>query len=362
MNSRYGTFAVRHAEEERERKHHGEQHGPLRQAARQIEPRQVVQDDHREDEADPRDADRRDVEDGVVPLEEAADQADQHRVHGEIRDVAAPARRGRVAAPGDALEVAAVEARERVPERARRAEHGELLALIEREREVGAQREARGHEAERERSRRDPQPDAAIVRVHRRRHGWLLRIPESTAGRVRMQHASFRIRMPRLRPSLRVPHARRAVSGVPVLQGRGAAEADVGLRRAVEHAGQVVGRMGSTDERLRIVRRPARAWRLQHELIGRLTPSRSVPHFTRAFRHRNYQLFFGGQLDLAHRHLDAVGRRVVARLPPHRLRGAARRHRRSRPWFPSSSSRRSAASSPTASTGAASSSSRRRCR
>ena len=73
-----------------------------------------------------------------------------------------------------------------------------------------------------------------------------------------------------------------------------------------------------------------------------------MPRFTRAFRHRNYRLFFCGQLDLAHRHLDAVGGRVVAGLPPHRIRRAARRRRRSPARFPSSSSPPSAAPSPTA--------------
>ena len=109
---------------------------------------------------------------------------------------------------------------------------------------------------------------------------------------VRIPHASFRIRMPRLRPSLRVPDARRPVAVVPVVQRRRAAEADVGVRGAVEHAGEVVGRMGSSDRPLRIVRRPARPRRLQHEL----THGVAVRHFTRAFRHRNYQLFFAGQL------------------------------------------------------------------
>jgi hypothetical protein len=34
--------------------------------------------------------------------------------------------------------------------------------------------------------------------------------------------------------------------------------------------------MGSADQRVRIVRRPARPRRLQHELIARLKPSRST--------------------------------------------------------------------------------------
>ena len=42
---------------------------------------------------------------------------------------------------------------------------------------------------------------------------------------VRIPHASFRIRMPRLRSSLRVPDAREPVARVPGVPGRGAPEA-----------------------------------------------------------------------------------------------------------------------------------------
>ena len=87
---------------------------------------------------------------------------------------------------------------------------------------------------------------------------------------VRIPHASFRIRMPRLRSSLRVPDPREPVAFVPGVQGRRASEAHVGLRGAVEHAGQVVRELGSPDQRVRIVRRPARPRRLQHELNARL--------------------------------------------------------------------------------------------
>ena len=87
---------------------------------------------------------------------------------------------------------------------------------------------------------------------------------------VRIPHASFRIRMPRLRSSLRVPDPRKPVAFVPGVQGRRASEADVGLCGAIEHAGQVVWKLGSPDQRLRIVRRPARPRRLQHELNARL--------------------------------------------------------------------------------------------
>src|SRR3954451_19895924 len=83
---------------------------------------------------------------------------------------------------------------------------------------------------------------------------------------ARIPYASFRIRMPRLRSSLRVPHPREPVARMPVVQRRRVAEADVGVRGAVEHAGQVVGELGSTDQRLRLVRRPARPRLVQHEL------------------------------------------------------------------------------------------------
>ena len=76
--------------------------------------------------------------------------------------------------------------------------------------------------------------------------------------------------MPRVREALRVPHARRPVARVSRLQGRRPAEADVGLRGAVEHAGKVVLR--PADDRVRrgglqFVRRPTRAGCLLDELV-----------------------------------------------------------------------------------------------
>ena len=85
-----------------------------------------------------------------------------------------------------------------------------------------------------------------------------------------MSHASFRVRMPRLRSSLRVPDPRKPVARVPGVQRCGAPEAHVRFRGAVEHAGQVVWKLGSPDQRVRILRRPARPRRLQHELNARL--------------------------------------------------------------------------------------------
>src|SRR5580765_1823231 len=99
--------------------------------------------------------------------------------------------------------------------------------------------------------------------------------------------------MPRLREPIRIPDPRRPVACLSRLQGRRPAEAHVGLRRAIEHPGQIVLRSAADRlrrGRLRIVRRPARAGRLLDEL------GLSTAHFTWAFRHRNYQLLFGGQL------------------------------------------------------------------
>src|SRR6266850_583225 len=70
--------------------------------------------------------------------------------------------------------------------------------------------------------------------------------------------------MPRLRNAFRVPDARRPVALVSRVQRRRPAEEAVGVRRAVEHARQIVLR--SPDAGLRIVRRSARARGLLAEL------------------------------------------------------------------------------------------------
>ena len=72
--------------------------------------------------------------------------------------------------------------------------------------------------------------------------------------------------MPRLPSSLRVPDPQRPVAIMPVMPERGAPEADVGVRGPIEQPGQVV--LGSADERLRVVRRPPRPWRLLDELVS----------------------------------------------------------------------------------------------
>ena len=60
-----------------------------------------------------------------------------------------------VAVSGDLEIPAGVVARERVPERMRLAEHGELLALVVGKDDVDEEREARGQDAEGQRERRD---------------------------------------------------------------------------------------------------------------------------------------------------------------------------------------------------------------
>src|SRR5215510_16205848 len=52
--------------------------------------------------------------------------------------------------------------------------------------------------------------------------------------RVRMAHAPFRVRMPRLRQPLRAPDPSRPAGRLPVVSGRGVAETALGLRGAVE--------------------------------------------------------------------------------------------------------------------------------
>jgi hypothetical protein len=145
----------------RERKDHRQQHRARGAVRRQIEPGEVVQRDHCQDERQPRDRDPRDVEGGVLPAEGTRDRADEQRIYGKVGDVAAAVRERRVAAPRDALEVAAVPAGEGVPERARRSEDRELLALVERKRHVHEQREQGGKQPESQRPERDAQRRAS---------------------------------------------------------------------------------------------------------------------------------------------------------------------------------------------------------
>src|SRR5689334_19404560 len=110
--------------------------------------------------------------------------------------------------------------------------------------------------------------------------------------RVRILHASFRIRMPRLRHAVRVPDARQRDAVVPRVPRRGSPEAALGVRRAVRQPGQVV--QVAAPEPVRHVRRSTRTGRVQRQLTTKSGISSSP--FLRAFRHRNYRLFFGGQL------------------------------------------------------------------
>src|SRR5213594_2999471 len=83
------------------------------------------------------------------------------------------------------------------------------------------------------------------------------RIGTLDPGRVRMVHATFRVRMPRLRQPLRAPDATRPAGILSGVSGRGIAETPVGVRRPVEHPGQVVHARAAGA--LRQLRRPARA-------------------------------------------------------------------------------------------------------
>src|SRR4029077_14587487 len=82
--------------------------------------------------------------------------------------------------------------------------------------------------------------------------------------RVRMGHAPFRVRMPRLRQPLRAPDSSRPAGRLPGVSGRGVAEAALGLRGAVEHSGQVV--LACAAGPVRQLRRPARPRILLDEL------------------------------------------------------------------------------------------------
>ncbi|PYR12885.1 MAG: hypothetical protein DMF99_02950 [Acidobacteria bacterium] len=95
----------------------------------------------------------------MMPAEQATYETDQHRVHGEVRDVAAPAGGRRVAVPRDALEISAVVARKGVPERAGVGEHGELQRAVEREHEVDEQREDCRDDSKSERKHGDAEHD-----------------------------------------------------------------------------------------------------------------------------------------------------------------------------------------------------------
>ena len=80
---------------------------------------------------------------------------------------------------------------------------------------------------------------------------------------VEYLHAFIRIRVPRVRETIRVSDPRRAVAELPGLPGRRSAQAAVGFRGTVEHAGEVV--QVAAVGAVRILRRPARTGGL-HQL------------------------------------------------------------------------------------------------
>src|SRR5947209_7413817 len=93
--------------------------------------------------------------------------------------------------------------------------------------------------------------------------------------------------MPRLRQPVRASDPQRRNAGLPVVRQRGPAEAPVGVCGWRQRRRQV----SRCARRVRHVRRPQRSGFLRTKYdVG------SLPAFLRAFRHRNYQLFFSGQL------------------------------------------------------------------
>src|SRR5262249_18432684 len=128
-----------------------------------------------------------------------------------------------------------------------------------------------------------------------------IRNAQSALRGDRIPYASFRIRVPRLRNALRVPHARGLVAVGPCVQGRGPAEKTVGVRRAVEHARQVVLR--SPDAGLRNVRRSART--------GGMLPELSVAIF------RTHQTSASGRIGdpVAPRSLSGIPTKQNSRWP-----------------------------------------------
>ena len=100
----------------------------------------------------------------MLPAEQTADHAHQQRVDRKERDIAAAARPRLVASPRDVLVVAAVVARERIPERARRPEYRELLALVEWKREIDEQRQEGRNDPDAQRTGGDLQGNAPPVR------------------------------------------------------------------------------------------------------------------------------------------------------------------------------------------------------
>ena len=116
-----------------------------------------------------------------------------------------PARRP-VTAPRDALEVAGVVAREGVPERAGRTEDRELLALIERKRDVDEERQSRRDQADAERAQhnaevRDADCGLRIAGCGLRTADWGLEIANGLSGlhpavRTPRRHGALEYPMP----------------------------------------------------------------------------------------------------------------------------------------------------------------------
>src|SRR5262249_60814063 len=115
----------------------------------------------------------------------------------------------------------------------------------------------------------------------------------------------------RLPPGVRAPDDGRRRAAVAELPRQRAAEAVVGLRGGREQR-QSIGRAGWS---VRDVRRPAGAWILLDELSGALPPIAPAPQLPALLRR---------PARLAHRHVDAADRPVVAGLPPHAIVGAPR--------------------------------------
>src|SRR5262252_4549249 len=100
------------------------------------------------------------------------------------------------------------------------------------------------------------------------RHGPPSALSHQPSTHARIPHASFRIRMPRLRKAVRVPDARGPDAVVSRLPGRRATEAVVGFRCAVGQSCQII--QVDAARAVRIVRGSARGGGLSNSLIKNL--------------------------------------------------------------------------------------------
>ena len=135
------------AVEKRKREDGGKQRRASGLTRREIQPRQLVETEHRDRECHPGDEDAADVQIRRRSPEQPSDMAHEHRIDGEERNRVAAARRVVVAESGDLKVPPGIVAGERVPEGTGRPEHGELFALIVRKDDVGEEGQNRRPDA-----------------------------------------------------------------------------------------------------------------------------------------------------------------------------------------------------------------------